>query len=252
MIRDHAAAFLLAVQFLTRVPILVDVYSKERETLAVAYYPAVGLLVGALCAAVFLLASWLFNLQLAVLLALAFGVLCTGAFHEDGLADTWDGVGGGRDRSHALEIMKDSRLGTYGTLALILVFAIKALALMALPAEIIAIVLVAAHGLSRLSSVVVIKTGSYARDHGTGKHTAAGLSNGGFLFAVLTGCIALYLLSLPALGVAVGGTVGCALGHIFMRRIAGKKLNGYTGDTLGAVQQISELGLYLGVAAWAL
>ena len=252
MIREQVAAFLVAVQFLTRIPVTFDVYSKERETVSVAYYPAVGLLVGGLCAAVFLLADLVFNAQLAVLLALGFGVLCTGAFHEDGLADTWDGIGGGRDRSHALEIMKDSRLGTYGTLALILVLAAKAFALMALPVELIPIVLAAAHGLSRFSSVVVIKTGTYARDHGTGKHTAAGLSSGGFLVAGLTGVLAIYLLSTLGPGFAAGGVLGCVLGHIVMRRLASKKLKGYTGDTLGAVQQISEIGIYFGVAAWVL
>ena len=252
MLRDQAAAFLVAVQFLTRIPIPIEVYSKEREAVSVAYYPAVGLLVGGLCAAVFLLVEWQVNTPMAVLLALAFGVLATGAFHEDGLADTWDGVGGGRDRSHALEIMKDSRLGTYGTLALIFVLAIKAMALMALPAEIVPLTFIAAHGLSRFSSVVVIKTGTYARDHGTGKHTAAGLSTGGFLVAGLTAVLAIYLLSTVGSGLVAGAVTGCVIGHIVMRRIVGKKLGGYTGDTLGAVQQISEMGIYLGVAAWVL
>ena len=137
-----------------------------------------------------------------------------------------------------------------GALALIFVLSIKALALMAVPVEVIPILLVGAHGLSRFSSVVVIKAGTYARDHGTGKHTAAGLSTGGFLVAGLTAVLAIYLLSTFGSGLVAGAVTGCVIGHILMRRIAGKKLGGYTGDTLGAVQQISEMGIYLGVAAW--
>ncbi|MCZ0951957.1 MAG: adenosylcobinamide-GDP ribazoletransferase, partial [Rhodospirillaceae bacterium] len=150
---NELRALALAVQFLTRLPVPSGAtYSPRREAAAVRYYPLVGALIGGLCAGVFMLAEIRFSGPLAVLLAVAAGLAVTGAFHEDGLADTFDGIGGAaNDRDGALEIMRDSRLGTYGTVALLMALGIKVAALSSLAPSTVGVALVAGHGLSRFS-----------------------------------------------------------------------------------------------------
>ncbi|MEM7509218.1 MAG: adenosylcobinamide-GDP ribazoletransferase [Pseudomonadota bacterium] len=250
--KHEGASFLLAVQFLTRIPVPSQtLYTPERMAASVRYYPLVGLLVGGFSGLVFLISDAVFPHVIAVLLAIAAGLLLTGGFHEDGLADTFDGIGGGIDRARALEIMKDSRLGTYGTLALILAVALKASTLSLLPAGWIVLALIAAHGLSRLSSVLVIATSTYVRAEGTGKPVAESASSATLIAVILTGvAIAIgwnWFMPPIALAYALFGLVS---GHVLMRLLFEPKLGGYTGDTLGAVQQSSELGVYLGLLAW--
>ncbi|MGP1256542.1 MAG: adenosylcobinamide-GDP ribazoletransferase [Kiloniellales bacterium] len=251
-IKSEVAIFLLAVQFLTRLPLPADVgYTPERLAAAVRYYPAVGCAVGAIAALVFWAAFQVFPPLLALLLSTAATILLTGAFHEDGLADTFDGIGGGTTRDAALEIMKDSRLGTYGAVALGLVLAMKIAALLALPTAAVAAVLVAGHGLSRLSSVAVIATSRYQRAEGTGKPTADGIGRIGLAVACATGLVvlAVALIWLPALALLCG-FFGLLVGHLAIRRLFERKLGGYSGDTLGATQQVSEVAFYLGLAIW--
>ncbi len=250
---NELAVFALAVQFLTRVPVPVgEAYTPERLAAAPRYYPLVGALVGALCAVVYSLAVTALTPPVAVLLALSAGLLITGAFHEDGLADTFDGLGGA-DREQALEIMRDSRIGTYGALALAVVLVTKAATLIALPPASAVTTFVVAHGLSRLSAVLVIASSRYVRDHGTGKPTAGGIGASGIAIALLTGGL---LLAWPTVtgGVtaALYAVAGALAGHLFMRALFERRLGGYTGDTLGAVQQLSELGVYLGLLLWQL
>ncbi|MEM1151488.1 MAG: adenosylcobinamide-GDP ribazoletransferase [Pseudomonadota bacterium] len=250
--RDEGASFLLAIQFLTRVPVGSDrLYTPKRLAASVRYYPLVGVLIGCVSAAMFLASSLVVPQTVAILLAIATGLLVTGAFHEDGLADTFDGVGGGLTREKALEIMKDSRLGTYGTLALVTALALKASAFVAMSPSLIPAALVAGHGLSRVSSILVIATSRYVRDEGTGKPVAGGLSPISLVVALLTGGVIIAgwtVLQTPfALALALGGLL---LGHLLMRLFFEPKLGGYTGDTLGAVQQASEVGFYLGLLIW--
>ncbi len=251
--KDQGASFLLAVQFLTRLPVPArDIYSPRRMAASVGYYPIVGMLVGGASAIVFAAADTFFPQPLAVVIAIAAGLLLTGAFHEDGLADTFDGVGGGSTRDKALDIMRDSRLGTYGTLALIIALAVKAGALISLsPTNVIA-ALIAGHGLSRLSSVLVIATSRYVRDEGAGKPVADGVSAFSLAVALGTGALILAVwcvLHIPM--VLAWAVAGLVIGHVLMRLFFERKLGGYTGDTLGAVQQASEIGFYLGLAACA-
>jgi adenosylcobinamide-GDP ribazoletransferase len=249
---NQAASFLLAVQFLTRLPVPGwFTYTEARMAASAAYYPLVGALIGALCSAVFWGASLLFPPLVSVMMAIAAGLLITGAFHEDGLADTFDGIGGGHTRERALEIMRDSRLGTYGTAALVAALALKTATLTALPSHMLLIAFPAAHGLSRLSSVLTIATSRYVRTEGTGKPVAKGLSLPSLLIAGVTGAAILlaWIYLLPVAPI-LSGLVGLAIGHVAMRAFFEFKLQGYTGDTLGAVQQASEIGFCLGLLAW--
>ena len=250
LIREECILFLMALQFMTRCPIPFELpYTTERMNAAARYYPLTGIIVGAMAALIYTLSLNSLGVVLAVLLSTTATILFTGAFHEDGFADTCDGIGG-QTREHTLEIMRDSRLGTYGTVGLVLIIAIKIAALIKLPSEHLPLIFITAHALSRLSSVLVIATSHYVRDEGTGKPTAAGLSKISLTVALGTGLIALYALArFGTIPWAYTALIGLALGHILMRLIYQRKLGGYTGDCLGAVQQLSELGIYLVLVA---
>ncbi|MEM7569123.1 MAG: adenosylcobinamide-GDP ribazoletransferase [Pseudomonadota bacterium] len=251
-LRFEIAACLFALQFLTRIPIPAAVtFSESRFAAAPRYYPLVGGLIGVLCAGVLWAAGTVLPWALAVILSIAAGALLTGAFHEDGLADTFDGIGGGVTKDKALLIMKDSRIGTYGGLALLLAIGAKAASLTSMPVTIAFLSLVAAHSLSRLSSLVVIATANYQRGEGTAKPVSDGISlaalAAGASFAAFCALPLVWTFGASPLGY---GLCGLVTGHILMRAIVEPKIGGYTGDTLGGVQQLSELGFYCGIAAW--
>jgi adenosylcobinamide-GDP ribazoletransferase len=245
--RDEAAAFLLALGFLTRLPVPAPA-APGGMAAALRYLPAAGALVGAAGALVLLAAGALLPPAPAALLAIAATCALTGALHEDGLADTFDGLAGG-SRERALAIMRDSRIGVFGALALGLVLALKATALAAMPAGLAAAALVAGHAVSRLSCLIVVATSRYARAAGTAGFAAAGVD--GLPFAAATGALSLAgVLLLAGSGAALAGVAGLAVGHLLARAAFERRLGGYTGDCLGATQQLSEVGFYLGVLAW--
>jgi adenosylcobinamide-GDP ribazoletransferase len=248
----EGSILLLAVQFLTRLQLPADVgFTPERLAATPRYYPLVGFLIGAIGAGVFWLTDVIFPTSVAVLLSMAATLLATGAFHEDGLADLADGIGGGVTRERALEIMKDSRIGTYGACALFVALGLKAAVLLSLPASFFPIVSIVGHALSRSSSVLTIATSRYVRDEGTGKQVATGVSTCGLFFALLisAGAAALFVLA-TSWQTGLAALAGLILGHFAARICFERKLGGYTGDCLGAVQQASELGFYLGTLAW--
>ena len=250
--------FLLALQFLTRVPIPAWVGFRDDWMHASArHYPAVGLVVGAFGAAVLWAAAQLLPRPLAVLLSMAATVWLTGAFHEDGFADSCDGLGGAVSRDRALEIMKDSRLGTYGTAGLVFMLGLKAAALMGLAELSLAcacILTVCTHGVSRAVPVALLRMLSYAGDpaHAKAKPMAQQVGNGGLMVALL------WCVATAAAGMALGvlsGTLICALVAAAVLPtwlwacLLRRRLGGYTGDTLGAAQQLAELSMLLATLA---
>ena len=249
--REERAIFLLTVQFLTRLPVRDPaLWSAARMAAIPRYFPAVGALVGALMAAVWALAALLLPPVPAALVTVAFGLLLTGAFHEDGFADACDGLGGGTTRDRALEIMRDSRLGTYGAAGLGLMLASRVAVLAALPVALVPAALVAGQALSRASAVAAIATGSYARDHGTAKPVQEGVDRASTAVAALSAlAVALGAALWLPWGALAGGLAGLVLGYLAMRRAYQRKLGGYTGDCLGAVQQCAEIGFLLGLLA---
>lgn len=243
--------FLLALQFLTRIPVPGPVpYSDDLMVRSAKYYPAVGAFVGLLSGSVLWLGSWIWPSELAVLLAMAVGVLVTGALHEDGLADMADGLGAAHDRDKALSIMRDPRLGSYGGITLMGVLALKAAALMALSPSHAALALVLGHGVGRMASVHVIATTTYARSDAA-KFPAPQVTSDGYRVALAT-ALGLLILGIMGFGLwaSVLGFIGCVALAQAMRAIFVRRLGGHTGDCLGATQQMGELGLYLGLAAW--
>jgi adenosylcobinamide-GDP ribazoletransferase len=242
---------LVAVQFLTRLPTpALQGFETGWISRSARYFPLVGEMVGAVCAGVFLAAGLVWPPWVAALLAVAVGVLVTGGFHEDGLADTADGLGGGQDPARRLEIMKDSRVGTYGVLALGLTLALKVAALAGLPSMFGAATLLAAHGAARGASVVAMRLLPYVGDMASAKWKPAPTGLGWGEVALALVLAAWPLAFLPpgdaALGLALGGVL--ALGPALAAR---RLIGGQTGDVLGSIEQVFELGFVLGVAALA-
>lgn len=250
-LREAAAALALAWLFLTRIPLPRRVVATPRRLAAsLGWFPAVGAVIGAVGAAVLLAAATALPTAPAVLLSVATTCLLTGALHEDGLADTCDGLGGS-DRDRTLAIMRDSRLGSYGALGLGLTLALKTTALAAIAPGTAAAALVAGHAASRLSAVALIATSRYARAAGTAQFTAAGVGRRELALAGATGgLLLLAILPVAGAGAVVTGALGLVAGHASARALFERRLGGYTGDCLGATQQLSEAGFYLGLLAW--
>lgn len=246
---DELRLALTAVQYFTRVPVPGWVgHTERRLNDAARYFPLVGMLVGALAGGVFLLAAAVFPAAIAVLVSMVAGIVVTGAFHEDGLADTCDGFGGGADKRTVLAIMKDSRVGAFGVIGLVLALALKYAALSSLPVGEFFAVVVSGHAFSRFMALTLIFTQTYARDEGEtrAKSVARDPSAVTLVVGALAGIAPLAWLGEAALAAAGGAlVVRIGLARYFHRRIGG-----YTGDCLGAVQQATEIAFYLGVVAW--
>lgn len=242
--RKQLQLFLTAIMFYTRIPIPVRLeYSDELLNRSTRYLPLVGMLVGGLGAAVFYALQLVFPVSLSVFLSMMFTILLTGAFHEDGFADFCDGMGGGYTREKILTIMKDSRIGTYGSIGLVGMLGSKFLALQSLPPLIIPLALLSGHAFSRLMPVLIIFSSQYAREDALSKTKPVG-KRGKYSDLFLATLFALLPLSLfPWQITAIVVPAGILLTFFFKIYIE-KKLGGYTGDCLGALQQMAELLFY--------
>jgi adenosylcobinamide-GDP ribazoletransferase len=241
---------LMAVQYFTRLPMPAWVgHSVEQLNGTARYFSAVGLLVGSIGALALWGTSLVLPAPLPAILSTAVTVILTGAFHEDGLADTFDGLGGGATRERALEIMKDSRLGTFGSAALVFTLLIKIAALNALPVAFAVVVLIAGHAFSRACAITLLFVGSHVgnQEQSRARAVAQRMSGAEFAIAALIGVVPLVWCGMHAVaGIICALIVLCVLGRWFMRR-----LGGFTGDTLGAAQQLTEIAFYLAVlASW--
>lgn len=261
--KKEVRIFLTALMFFTRIPVpsridhnTADLNSSSR------YFPMVGIVVGFIGAAFFAGAQALFkDIFTAVIISLIATLLTTGAFHEDGLADVADGFGGGWTKQRILEIMKDSRVGAFGVIALIVTLLLKVcllakLALLMIHTQLLPFCLlyVAAHAYSRTMPVYLLRFMAYSREEDStskSKPLATKISWPGFILANITGLVPLILLitvfhhSVWLLLVILP----CALLTISLSRYFRKWINGYTGDCLGATQQLNELVFYMGILA---
>jgi len=245
--------FFIALQFFTRLPIPAWVgFEASWLQHASRYFPLVGVVVAALAAAVYAAAALVLPAPVAAMLSTAASIYITGAFHEDGFADTCDGLGGGMTKERALEIMKDSRVGAYGAIGTVCMLATKLSALALLPPHLAVAALVVAHPVSRLAATALIWKLDYVRGEGKAKPLAQQMTGTEFAIAALTcalpsaGVLAAGWMTPAALAAAVLASAAAALwlGRLFVRR-----LGGYTGDCLGAVQQLAEALAYVAVLA---
>lgn len=241
--------FLNALMFYTRIPVPRNLpYSDEMLNSATRWFPFIGWMIGGVGAGVFYGLQFVFPANLAVLLSMIATIFVTGAFHEDGFADFCDGFGGGYTKEKILTIMKDSRIGTYGSIGLVSMLSVKILSLTALDLKLIPLILVAGHALSRLMPVLVIFTSEYARADLESKSKPIGKKGKttDLLMAIFFGLF--WLAFLPLLFPAIIVPLLLLVTVVFRRYIVGK-LGGYTGDCLGALQQLSEVIFYLGSIA---
>lgn len=264
MVAEALRHYLLALQFFTRIPVTGAVadwagFTPERLRAAAGHFPGVGWLVSLGACTGYALAQWLWGGGPAVPLAAAAActvvtALMTGAFHEDGLADVADGLGGSAGRERALDIMKDSRIGAYGALALVLAIAAK-LSLLAVLGDHglgqVLAALVGGHVFSRFLPLLLVRTMAHVGDTTQSKSKPLADQISRHTLAVAAGWC------MPPLAVLMvwQGLVFVALGLVFsmaalwhLRRIFLRRLGGFTGDCLGAVQQVCEIAFYAGAA----
>ena len=256
--RYQLELFLTALGFFTRLPVPAWVpWSPQRLTDAGCYLPLVGWVVGAIAALSVLGFALILPPALAVLLSMALTVRVTGAFHEDGFADSCDGLGGGWDKEQVLAIMKDSRIGSYGTIGMVLLLMAKAAALIELARlgtqglagmGMLPVALLVAHPLSRLAASSLIHVLPYVRTDESAKSTALAkrLSATELAIAASCGLLPLALLAPTQIVVVLLAVLGVTL---WAARLFHRRLGGYTGDLLGATQQLAELACYLALLA---
>lgn len=254
----------LAISFLTRLPLPAGTLLPGSSLAASSWaFPAIGALIGGIGGGMFFCANHLgLGIASATLLALLSQIATTGALHEDGLADTADGFGGGQDRGRKLEIMRDSRIGTYGVIALLLGLGLRFAAVSELAGSLISvsdeyeqvvshtgavfIVLITAGALSRGALVCLWYLLPPARSDGL----SAGAGTVPFASLLIASgssiLIAFILLAGPAFIVAIGAAVAATL---CMALLARRQIGGQTGDVLGATQQVVEISVLLAIGA---
>jgi adenosylcobinamide-GDP ribazoletransferase len=241
--------FWCAVGFLTRLPTpALREFEPGWIGRSARWFSLVGQIVGVLAAAVFLAACQFWSGAAPAVLAVGAGVWITGAFHEDGLADTADGLGGGTTPEARLGIMKDSRIGTYGVLALILVIGLRIAALATMPGWRGAVALVAAHGFGRAAAVTAMAMQPYVGAAATAK-AGASPQEPGKANALFAGLVALWPFTLMPLHAASLSICLAAVAAAVVALFAQRLIGGRTGDTLGAVEQAAETAVLLGGAA---
>ena len=257
--------FLLAVQFFTRIPVtgkLADWvgYSPEMLRASAGHFPGVGWIVGLVAAGMLAAVYWLlpagnaYTPLVAAIFSTLATVLLTGCFHEDGLTDVIDGLGGSYDRERALDIMKDSRIGAYGAMAMVLAVCSKVALIALLASHSLALALatlIGAHVIARLWPMLVVRSLPHVGDTAKSKSKplAEFISRQGIVSCIVWTTPAIALLAcwqgwamlLPALLLS-------AATALWMRQWFNRRLQGFTGDGLGAIEQVGEIAFYLGAA----
>lgn len=233
---------LAALIYFTRLPLPALSHSSPDDwRRAATYFPLAGWLVGGAAAGVWLAASRIFPPGIAAGLCLAATLLLTGAMHEDGLADVCDGLGGGPTREKALEIMRDSRIGAFGAIGLVVLLGLKWQAMAALPAAIAPAAFIVAHTLSRSAAISLLASLDYARSEGKARPLVSRLRWPRLAVTTVLGLLPLALLPIAFWWVIVPALAIRGLAAAWFRH----RLGGYTGDCLGATQQLGEAACLL-------
>jgi len=254
--KRQALLLVVAIQFLTRLPMPnLEGFQTSWLSESARYFPLVGALVGVIGVGVWWLSSMVFPPAVAIGLMMSASLLLTGAFHEDGFADVCDGFGGGRTRESVLTIMKDSRVGAYGAIGVAMLLGLKWSVLASLPSATFPLIFVAAQIASRWCAIGIIWRLQYIRPDAEAKSKplANSLDGGNWLLSGLLGAIVLLpgflLIDPPArsqLSIVLLAALALSLiGTIFAGAYFRNRIGGYTGDCLGAAQQLAELSFLL-------
>ena len=255
MLKREITYFLTALMFFTRIPIPFKIpYSNEIMNQSQKYYAAIGLLVGAFNALIYTICQFILPIDISIIISIIVSVLLTGAFHEDGFTDVCDSFGGGYGKEKILTIMKDSRVGAYGAVGIVLLFALKFFSIQALANVDLfqtLCIIIMAHTSSRFISGTMIYTHDYVTDIDASKSKPLAnkpLDAKALLVSALAVVISLLLLQDWRLILAL---VLAYMGKIYLGWYFKKHIGGYTGDCLGTVQQVCEILFYLGtIIVW--
>ena len=249
--------FFTCLMFYTRIPCPKNIdHNPDYLNKATRYFPFIGWIVGTISFLGFYGFSLFLSTETAVILAIIASVLTTGAFHEDGFADVCDGFGGGWTKEKILIIMKDSAIGAYGAIGLVLVFLVKfkllseAISLLSIQNDyfLVYLLFISAHSISRLAAISIIFTHEYSRDDATSKSKPIAKNHswkevfGAFLFGLIPMLVLSYFNYKILLAV-----IPVFLTRYFLARYFKKWIDGYTGDCLGATQQVCEVIYYLSI-----
>ncbi|WP_037071749.1 adenosylcobinamide-GDP ribazoletransferase [Psychromonas arctica] len=245
--------FCYALSFFSRLPTSKQLdFTAYPFHLGNVYLPIIGLIYALICLLAYALSQLVFDPSISIILMLLTGVLLTGAFHEDGFADSCDGFGGGYNKQQRLAIMKDSQIGTYGVIGLILLLVLKIHVLGLLinhSISFFALSFISAAVLSRCSVLCLMQSTDYAREESSSKSTRSSqrLPQRYLLAALLTSAVS--MLWMPFFCLLLVFTV-VVISTIFCRTYFQTKIQGYTGDCLGFVQQLNELLILLMLVAY--
>jgi adenosylcobinamide-GDP ribazoletransferase len=254
--------FFTALMFYTRIPCPKNIdHNPDYLNKASRYFPLIGWIVGGICFGVYYLAAILFSVEIALILSMIAGILTTGAFHEDGFADVCDGFGGGWTKEKILIIMKDSAIGAYGAIGLVLLFLLKFLSLIQLIKDsqsseftvyslqfTILLLFISAHSVSRLAAISIVFTHQYSREDASSKSKpiAQNFTWKEVLGALFFGLLPLVILSFFQWQLILV-LIPVFVTRFFLARYFQKWIDGYTGDCLGATQQVCEVIFYLSI-----
>jgi adenosylcobinamide-GDP ribazoletransferase len=247
--------FFTCLMFYTRIPCPKNItHHPDYLNKATRYFPFIGWIVGSISFLAFYLFSFFLSTEIAVILAIIASILTTGAFHEDGFADVCDGFGGGWTKEKILMIMKDSAIGAYGAIGLVLLFLLKfkllseSILLFTNNILLIFLLFISAHSLSRLAAISIIFTHEYSREDASSKSKPIAKQYtwkevfGSFFF----GLIPLLVFSYFDLKFLLA-IIPVYITRYFLARYFQKWIDGYTGDCLGATQQVCEVIFYLSI-----
>jgi adenosylcobinamide-GDP ribazoletransferase len=247
--------FFTSLMFYTRIPCPKNIdHNPDYLNKATRYFPLIGWIVGSISFLAFYLFSFFLSIEIAVILAIITSILTTGAFHEDGFADVCDGFGGGWTKEKILMIMKDSAIGAYGAIGLVLLFLLKfkllseSTLLFSNQSLLIFLLFISAHSLSRLAAISIIFTHEYSRDDATSKSKPIAKNYtwkevfGSFFFGLVP------LMALSCFNYKIlFALIPVFITRSFLARYFQKWIEGYTGDCLGATQQVCEVIYYLSI-----
>lgn len=255
MIKKELTYFLTALMFFTRIPVSSKLqYSSDIMNNSQKYYPMIGIVVGLFNAVILYVIHLVLPFDIALIIMMIAGVLLTGGFHEDGFIDVCDSFGGGYGKEKILTIMKDSRVGAYGAIGIVLLFLLKYVVMKHLAETSLTgflVILIIAHSTSRYLSGLMIHSHQYVADTDLSKSKP--MANKAlsvktlFMGMAVTLLPYFYFQNLLVFLVLPFAYLGKAyLGWYFKKHIGG-----YTGDCLGTVQQVTEVLVYLGfVVLW--
>lgn len=236
--------FFNTILFYTRVPVPKSTECTDNTLKeAFRYFTLVGLFIGALGALAYFGASMVLPFNVAIIIGLLTTLLITGAIHQDGLADFCDGFGGGKDKESILRIMKDSHIGTYGVLSLIILFLLEYALLINIKPISIYLVFICANGAARFNAVALVGLSKYARSQNSkSMHTKLGVSYKELVPALIFGYAPLFIFGYIFAIIYI--LIACIILWL-LKNYLERKIDGFTGDTLGALIEFSKIAFYI-------